>query len=238
MLILWRLLFGHFLADFALQTNFINDWKRSSHAGMIAHCAMHPLCYLALTYPYLHDYWVVNPLFQLKGWVCVLTIFLAHYVEDQWRVFTIFKYNTPDNTLYFIWDQVIHYAVIFAVVPVGLMAPGQFELIPEKWPVLGILAVLATYFCTVLVYFIEKDIQDRPFPAAREKYVGMTERLILASMMLVPSVGVAGTAAAGWTGVMYFYRTKKLLSWTPLNFALSTAFTVLCGFAARWIYYH
>ena len=55
-----------------------------------------------------------------RGFVARWHTTAAHFLEDQWRVFTIFKYKTPDNTLYFVWDQIIHYAIIFAVVAVVL----------------------------------------------------------------------------------------------------------------------
>ena len=47
MVIFWRLLLGHLLADFTFQSNFINAWKRKSIWGMLGHCAMHPIAYVA-----------------------------------------------------------------------------------------------------------------------------------------------------------------------------------------------
>ena len=117
MVIFWRLLFGHLLADFTMQTNFINRWKRKSVWGLMAHCLTHPILYLILTWPFLRDTWLTMGPLRLNGWWCILLVFVAHFIEDYWRVYTIFKYNTPDNTLYFFWDQIIHYAVIFMVVP-------------------------------------------------------------------------------------------------------------------------
>lgn len=237
MLILWRLLFGHFLADFTLQTNFINAWKRSSKWGMMAHCAIHPVCYFALTAPFIDDYWVLNPLFQLKGWACILIVFLAHYIEDEWRVFTIFRYKTPDNTLYFIWDQVIHYAVIFAVIPLGQIGDPAFALIPEKWPVLGCLAVLATHATTVLVYFIEKDLYEKEFPELWEKYLGMAERLVLALSCMLPEFWWI-PAAGSWAGAMYALRSRRMLDLSWLGYYVGCVAALACGLAARWVYYY
>ncbi|MBI5631406.1 MAG: DUF3307 domain-containing protein [Elusimicrobia bacterium] len=236
MTIFWRLLFGHLLADFTFQTDLINRWKRSSLWGMLIHCATHPLCYAALAYPYLNEVWVDLPFLSLRGWACILIVFAAHFLEDQWRVFTIFKYNTPDNTLYFLWDQIIHYAVIFAVIPMGLKSAG-FALIPEKWPILGCLFVLTTHAATVLVYFIEKDIQFRAFPGLQEKCATMLERLVLSLCFLVPSQAFL-LLALGWIAFMHFVRAKRLLDLSWVSFYLGGSIAALCGLAGRMIYYH
>jgi hypothetical protein len=163
--ILWRLLFGHMLADFTFQTDFINHWKRTSTKGLLAHCLMHPAFYVVLCWPYLGQVWVDFPAagLRLNGWACVVLIFLIHLLEDWWRVFAINRYQMPDNTAFFLWDQAVHYAVIFAVAP---LAPGSVNLgaahplssvdvggvVPERWPALGCLFVAATHAGMVLVY--------------------------------------------------------------------------------------
>jgi hypothetical protein len=234
MLIFWRLMLGHLLADFTFQTNFINRWKRSSIWGMIAHCAMHPVVYAVLTWPYLADPWIaVGPL-SVPGWACILLIFVGHFAEDQWRVFTIFKYKTPDNFLYFAWDQIIHYAVIFAVIPLGLRNSGG-SLVPEAWPVLGCLFVIVTHATTVIVYFVEKDAHGRGYPDSQEKYLSMIERLVLALAFLLP--GGAWLLAFGWAGVMYRVRAKRYLDLSWYSFYIGGVLAALCGLAARIVYY-
>jgi hypothetical protein len=235
MTIFWRLLFGHFLADFTFQSSAMNEWKRSSFWGMITHCGIHPICYAALTWPYLGDVWVDLSYFQLQGWLCVFIVFAGHFLEDQWRVFTIFKYKTPDNTLYFFWDQFVHYAIIFAVIPVGLRE-GIVELIPEKWPVLGCLFVLITHACTVLIYFIEKDLYGGDFPRLREKYFTMAERLILGLFFLIPS-NFFILPAMGWLVLMRSLRTRAFMGLSWLSYYLGGAMAVFCGLAARLVYY-
>lgn len=236
MVIFWRLLFGHFLADFTFQSDFINRWKRGSLMGMLAHCGIHPICYAALTYPYLGDTWVELPRFPLKGWLCVLLVFAGHFIEDQWRVFTIFKYGMPDNTLYFLWDQLIHYAMIFAVIPVAFKG-GATTLMPESWPVLGCLFVLVTHACTVLIYFIEKDLSGKHFPGPEEKYATMGERLVLALLFLIPGHFWVLLVLA-WTSLMHTVRRKRLLDLTWLSFYLGGAAAAACGLMARMIFYY
>lgn len=235
MLIFWRLLFGHLLADFTFQTNYINYWKRTSFWGMVAHCAMHPLAYIVLAWPYLGDTWIKTSFLQLEGWACILIVFIVHFIEDEWRVFTIFKYNTPDNTLYFLWDQFIHYAVIFSVIPVGL-SPTLAGLFPESWPILGCLFVAVTHGTTVLIYFLEKDFYGIDFPAFEEKYLGMAERLVLALVFLLPSNGWL-VAAPVWLAVMYVVRAKRMLDFSWFSYYFGAAGSIACGLFARFIYY-
>src|SRR5207302_10089305 len=50
----------------------------------------------------------------------------------------------------------------------------------------GCLLVVVTHACTVLIYFVEKDLTDRVFPGFQEKFLTMAERLVLALCFLVP----------------------------------------------------
>ena len=195
--IFWRLLFGHLLADFTLQTNFINRWKRGSAWGMLAHCSVHPLCYAALTFHSLAQDWVGLGSLQLKGWACLLILYATHYLEDEWRVTTILRHKTPDNTLYFLWDQVIHAALIFAVSPLGLGSGEPW--IPEKWPVFGCLVVALTHMTTVATYFLERDIYGGEYPGFEEKYLGMAERVVLGLSFLLPYNGWLLVAPTWWS---------------------------------------
>lgn len=235
--IFWRLMFGHLLADFTFQTNFINRWKRTSFYGLLVHCLMHPAFYVVLCWPYLSERWIDNAFFHLNGWGCLLIVFVTHLLEDWWRVFTIARYGMPDNTGFFLWDQIIHYSVIFAVAPLAMANAGNTGFFPEKWPVLGCLFVLTTHACTVVVYFLEKDLHGAEFPGTDEKYLAMAERLVLALCFLFPSVAGAALLAAGWLGVMFFLRRRRLFDLTAFSFYLGAALSVACGMAARAVYY-
>lgn len=235
--IFWRLLFGHLLADFTFQTNFINQWKRTSTLGLLVHCLMHPMFYVVLCWPFLGDIWVHNAFFRLNGWSCLAVVFAAHFLEDWWRVYSIFRYGMPDNTLFLAWDQIIHYAVIFAVAPMAASSTAALGFFPEKWPVLGCLFVVVTHACTVLVYFLEKDIHGADFPGDDEKYLAMAERLILSLCFLFPGANLAAAAAAGWLSVMFFLRRRRLFDLSAFTFYAGATISVLCGLAARFIYY-
>ncbi|MDE2512454.1 MAG: DUF3307 domain-containing protein [Elusimicrobia bacterium] len=235
--IFWRLMFGHLLADFTFQTNFINRWKRTSMTGLLAHCLMHPLFYVILCWPFLGQTWIDNPFIRLNGWSCLLIVFVTHFLEDWWRVYTIFKYGMPDNTLFFVWDQIIHYSVIFAVAPMAMSNATAVGYFPEKWPVLGCVFVLATHATTVMVYFLEKDLHGAEFPGTDEKYLGMAERLVLGLCFLYPSTPGAAVLAAGWLGVMFLLRRRRIFDMSAFAFYAGAALSVACGLAARAVYY-
>lgn len=235
MIIFWRLIFGHLLADFTFQTNFINRWKRGSVWGMLVHCGTHPFCYLALTYPYRNDVWVEVPYFPLNGWECVLILFVAHFIEDQWRVFNVFKSVESDNTLFFLLDQLIHYFVIFAVIPASLRGAAISGLMPEKWPVLGCLFVIVTHATTVFIYFLEKDFYGRLFPGTREKYLAIGGRLVLALCILIPG-NVWPLLALAWFSILHYARKKKYIDLSAFSFYSGCGVAVLCGLTARLIW--
>ncbi|MBI3564921.1 MAG: DUF3307 domain-containing protein [Elusimicrobia bacterium] len=235
--IFWRLMFGHLLADFTFQTNFINRWKRTSMAGLLVHCLMHPAFYLVLCWPFLGQYWVDHPWLRLNGWSCVALVFVLHFLEDWWRVYTIFRYGMPDNTLFFAWDQIIHYSVIFAVAPMAASSAATTGWFPEKWTVLGCLFVLVTHACTVLVYFVEKDLHGAEYPGFDEKHLAMAERLVLALCFLFPSPAGAAVLSAAWLGVMFYLRRRRIFDLTAFTFYVGAALSVVCGLAARAVYY-
>ena len=234
MVIFWRLILAHFLADFTFQTNWVASIKRKKMWGMLIHTGMHPVVTVVLTFPFLQQHWIDTSHVKLSGWACVLLLFLAHYLQDQWRVFTISHFKTADSTLHFLWDQLVHFGFIFAVFPFLVATKGPIAWVPETWPVLGILFVTITHFTTVLVYFIEKDLWAEKYPTFDEKYISMLERLILAMCFLLPGwwwlPSAVGCASGG-----YLVRKKGYLDFSWFSFYLGSAIAAASGILARII---
>ncbi|MBI3549620.1 MAG: DUF3307 domain-containing protein [Elusimicrobia bacterium] len=235
MLIFWRLILGHLLADFTFQTNAVNAWKRRNVWGMLVHCGMHPVIYAVLTFPYLGRDWVQVQGVGVPGWACILLIFIFHFLEDEFRIFSIFKYNSPDNTLFFIWDQTVHYACIFIFIPIGLgdLSQGWF---PEKWPILMILGIVVTHFATVLLYFFEKDMVGANYPNFDEKYLAMGARLVLMMCFLLPGTWWA-IPALGWMVNLLYMRYRRVMDFSWFSLSFGGLLSAACGVAARLIYY-
>ncbi len=224
--IFYRLLFGHLLADFTFQTNFIADWKRRKFIGLLLHVALHPICYVALTWDYLEQTWVTFGSFELGGWACVIIATFAHFAEDWLRV-SLVNRGWPDNTLFYAWDQAVHLVVLW------FLAPTSTQPILYTWPILGSLFVLVTHCATVTVWFVEKDIYGRDYPATEEKYISMMQRLVVWLAFFLPDpwwflVLVAVVVSYGrhvWTRRLEF-------SWASV--AMGNLLAIGCGLLARY----
>ena len=262
--IFWRLVLGHLIGDFTLQTNKIAAWKRDNIWGMLLHCGIHPIVYSLLLWNYMGQVWVVVGPIALTGWVCVTIIFLAHFIEDQWRVWSVVKKDTADNTFFYIWDQFIHYAVLFTMSPAVFGATSKFRILtypplegvvsiaeaqnmgiwerfmtvttPEPWMFVAIFFVVVTHFTTVSIFFVEKDLFGKDFPNDREKYLGMFERLALAACFLLPGKLWVVTAL-GWILFISVLKTKNFSGHSWMNFAMGNFAAVFCGFASRHFFY-
>lgn len=226
--IFFRLLFGHFLADFTFQTNYIAQWKRTKFLGLLVHVAIHPICYVFLLVPpfapanYLMEPWA----WGMPGWLAVVSLTFLHFLEDWVRV-TLVKRGWPDNTLFYVWDQVVHILFLWIFCP--KMAQPLFTV----WSILGTLFVLVTHFATVTVWFIEKDINGREYPETEEKYILILERLAVWLAFFMPH--------PWWIFVLLFLIgtfghhvwTRKIdFSWTSV--ILGNVVAISCGVVSRF----
>ncbi len=262
--IFWRLVLGHLIGDFTLQTNYIAAWKRESVMGLLVHCLIHPFIYCILLWNYLGQVWLqVGPI-PLHGWTCITIVFVGHFVEDLWRIWSVTKKGEPDNMFFYIFDQVVHYMIIFSVSPVVDGHQGKFGMIsypalsgilpgsaadslsalekfftithPEPWVTVGILFAIVTHFTTVSIYFIEKDFFGRQFPSDREKYIGIAERLLVMGCVLLP--GKLWVAVIGfWLLRSAVYKVRNIVSFSWTNIVAGNATAVLCGAFARFLIY-
>lgn len=231
--IFWRLVFGHFLADYTFQTNFIAAWKRRNHWGLLVHCATHPLMYVLLTWPYLGETWFRLGPVELSGWGSILSIFVIHYLEDWWRVTEVMKKGAPDNTLYLLLDQGIHMLSIFVFIPLWATRGGL--LFPEAWPLIGIFLVVVTHAGTVFIYFIEKDLMGEGYPGFDVKYFGMGERLVVFLLFLTAPGALAYLFTSLWMSFMAWVRYKRILDMSWSSYGLGAALAVGCGMMARML---
>jgi len=238
MLIFCKLILGHFIADFALQTNKVANWKRESQWGMSVHVLCHPLVYLFLVsfeiWPrigfsshYLTMPWVQGPGFALNGWVCIALISLLHWVEDEWRVWSIRK-GTPDSTAFLLWDQAVHLAVILAFAP---MIAGTRA---ESWVLVATGVIILAHFTSVLIFFVENDLGMNSTVLSQGKYGYMVERLIAAGLFLLPGVWfVISIAYLSWLAYQHFHTEEPDRTWVHL--LIGNLSVVLVGLCLRGI---
>lgn len=246
-MIFWRLILAHLLIDFTFQTNFIAEWKKRNVWGALLHSLMFLVfgvilcCWfpdpnqslLRWEWTYLTDIWVMtaNNTIIIQGWMAILLITILHFIEDEWRVWTIQKLNSPDTMFFFIWDQIIHVILIF------VFFPERFGIHPELWVMFAILFVLTTHFTTIFIYYLEKDIFGHTNVLIHDKYTAMTERVVTAMSLLLPGWWALSFLVL-WTarGVgLRFLRKPQGFSWT--NLLVGNGMAVFFGLLARWIYY-
>ncbi len=224
--IFFRLLFGHLLADFTFQTNFLADWKRREFLGLMVHVIIHPLCYIALTFPFINDTWRVYGPIALNGWGCVFLASLVHFLEDWFRV-TVIARGWNDNTLFYFWDQAVHIASLWLLSPVT-------QPITHEWPMLGILFVLVTHCATVTIWFFEKDIYGRDFPETEEKYISILQRLVVWLSFFLPHpwwIFVLGFVLISF--VRHVWTRRVDFSWPSVIMGNSIA--IICGVVSRFV---
>lgn len=223
--IFWRLLLAHFVADFTFQTNHVASWKRESRWGMLFHVLTHPVTYLVFTWDALTLPWVQTRWFQLDGWVCIGFLALFHWLEDEWRVWSIRKTGSPDSTAFFLWDQAVHIAMLLA------FSPSQPNTSPANWVYVALCAVLLAHFTSVLIYFLENDVSGHSKVLQEKKYRYMGERFVGAGLFLLP--GAWFLLALGWLGWIFYVHYHRAQERTWINLVVGNGAVVLLGLVTR-----
>lgn len=228
--VFWRLILAHLLTDFTFQTDFIARWKRSSLLGGFVHSFIFFACASMLTVGYLDEVWLNIGTVAINGWGALALLTLFHFMEDEWRIWTIQKKNSPDSFFFFLLDQFIHVALIF------IFFPRQNMSFPEQWVIFAILFVLTTHFTSIFLYFIEKDLFGYTRLLTNGKYYAMAERLMTALTLLLP----------GWWGFIFLsvwlVRVFTCRSWREHDYSrisviLGNVMAILFGLLARIVLY-
>lgn len=233
MIIFWRLLLSHLLADFTLQFNIVNRLKRKNVWGMLIHCLTHLVVSIALTWPYLSDIWISSGSLQINGWWALIIMFVVHFAVDELRIYSM-KAWYKDNTISFLMDQVVHIFVLFFISPVAISGSGL--LMGEKWAAIGAMLVLVTHFTTVLIYFLEKDIFGKTFPGFDEKYFLIFERVVIWAFFFAAGHWWILFAVA-WVFQLFYVKRKRIMDLSSLNVWVSVAMGILTGVCTRLVYY-
>ncbi|HAT73084.1 MAG TPA: hypothetical protein DCS63_09740 [Elusimicrobia bacterium] len=234
MIIFWRLLLAHLLADFTLQFDVVNRLKRNHLWGMLLHCLTHLAVAAALLWPYLPQTWVTLGPVGINGWWALAIMLALHFAVDQLRVYSMRTMGYHDGTVSFLADQLLHVYVLFMISPVAI--PSRDMLLAEKWIGIACMLVLVTHFTTVLVYFVEKDLLGKAFPRFDEKYFLIFERVVLWAFFFVGGYWWVPFALA-WVIQIIYVKKKRIIDLSPVNVALSVGVTAALGLWTRYIYY-
>ncbi len=234
MIIFWRLLLAHLLADFTLQFDIVNRLKRTTLHGMLLHCGTHLVVSVIAVWSWLPQPWFKLGAVSINGWWALALMTVVHFIVDKLRIYSMNEMGFKDGTVSFLVDQVLHFYVLFMIAPVAVAGPG--ELLGEKWIGIACMLVLVTHFTTVLVYFLEKDLFGKNFPAFDEKYFLIFERVVLWAFFFAGGYWWIPFAAA-WVAQIYFVKRKRIIDLSGLNVALNVAIAVGLGLWTRYMYY-
>ncbi|PKM92913.1 MAG: hypothetical protein CVU80_00830 [Elusimicrobia bacterium HGW-Elusimicrobia-4] len=223
----WRLLLAHLLADFTFQTDRIAKWKREDISGIFFHVLIFLFFAVAINYQYLPQ----------KDFAAALLILAAtHIIEDRWRVYSINKYNLPDNILFFLLDQFVHILLIFVLAPAN---PVGAET--TKWVFIVIIFVVAAHFSTILIYFIKKLFYADVGIIIQEKYQAIFERLFIVVCFIIPGkwYWIVLPFAVGLVVIERFSlrKTENKLDFSAFNIITSNIIAIILSIAARSVWY-
>ncbi|HAM38693.1 MAG: hypothetical protein A2474_05435 [Elusimicrobia bacterium RIFOXYC2_FULL_34_12] len=223
----WRLLLAHLLADFTFQTNRIAKWKRENISGVFFHVLIFLFFAVAINYQYLP---------QKDFALALLLLAVSHVIEDQWRVYSITKYNSPDNLGFFLWDQFVHVLLIFVLAP-----KNPFGRETEKWVIIAIIFIIASHFTTIFIYFIKKVFYSNIVIMNQEKYHGIFERLIIVGCFIIPGKWYWVILPSVVTMVIgerfSMKKTALKLDYSAINLTISISIAVLLSIIARTTWY-
>lgn len=231
--IFWRLVLAHLLADFTLQTDYVNRMKRIKAFGMFIHVMTHAFVSAVIVSDYLYKPWFTILNYKVYGWLALVLLTLVHFLVDEIRVYLIKRLGYMDNTFNFLCDQFAHIYFIF------MFSPFDFKtasFIPEKWIFIAICLVMVSHFMTVFFYFIEKDISNAAFPQFDQKYFMILERVIIWSFFLIPGLWWMALLFI-WIAQLFYVKRKRIMDMSNLDLYGSIVFSTIFGFVSRLVYY-
>lgn len=171
---------AHLVGDYVLQWDSLAEWKAREFRGVVIHSLI---------------LFVVTALFALPfdatWWSGILIIGLSHFLIDSLQFF--FK-PAINPLLRFFLDQVAHFFfILLALVLGGYLAWGDIwgGIVSSAMETPLLTAATGYAFITmpawVLLKFLAYGLvkgQAPNFPAGPNKFVGITERLIIATLVL------------------------------------------------------
>jgi len=174
---------AHLLGDYVLQTDKLARWKSRSLWGVAAHGGVVTLCT-----------WLCSLPFALDWWPYALGLGAFHTLIDVVRV-KIGKVGPALTLFLFLGDQAVHAAsIVLAVVWSGWLGTCPAETVLGLWlQASHRLAFIAGYvllsmpaWVTVHFFVTGMGAESKSLPGRPgEKYVGMLERGLIATFVLM-----------------------------------------------------
>jgi len=231
-----RLMLAHAIGDFALQTNWVFQYKVSRPWGVVLHVAIVAACTFLLLTPYLHDGRVVGLTFVAM---------IIHLIQDKIKIEQ--QRDESRNTMgTFLTDQFLHFfflwwlSLIVAFWDVEMRWPVAVSPVLDAWyrndrlMWIGTWYFLGTYGGHILLGYLRKTFDkshEFVLDSRGRKYAGFLERVGIATgvwgglawhpgWLLLAAAAMASSGVGGLRGEM------KLQDW-GFNTALGVAIGVL-----------
>lgn len=175
---------AHLVGDYVLQWDALAQWKAREMRGVI----IHSLILLFVTYLFAFP-------FDPTWWIGVGIIGISHFLIDAAQ----FSFKLPVSPLVrFTLDQLAHFFfIILALVVGGYLAWGNIwgGILESARATPLLTAVLGYAFITMPAWVLLKFViyalvkgQPPNFPAGPNKFVGITERVIITTLVLFGQV--------------------------------------------------
>jgi hypothetical protein len=156
MVLLWRLLLAHVIADFPLQTDAVFAVKRDIKWGVFLHGTLFLLTALLLTGPYLRTPAVIGGL---------IFLWLFHVAVDKTKL-ALADRGLGDHLGYFLLDQALHIGAIVLICSFLNHHPGVTMTAPDSGAItarlkLGTAYTLSIWASPILVFYIRRLFASR-----------------------------------------------------------------------------
>lgn len=175
---------AHLVGDYVLQWDSLAQWKAREFSGVVVHSLILAMVTALFAVP-----------FGPNGWTVVLIISISHFAIDATQ---FFRKPQISPLLRFSLDQAAHLAfIILALIAGGYLQWGAIisgivagaEATPLLTAILGYAFVTMPAW-VLLKYIVYGLVKRQPpnFPAGPNKYVGITERVIITTLVLFGQV--------------------------------------------------
>lgn len=175
---------AHLVGDYVLQWDALAQWKSRELTGVVAHSIILSIVTALFALP-----------FEPTWWSGILFISAAHFLIDLAQY--LIKPRIPP-LLRFIIDQTLHIlSILIALIAGGYLARGEvlagIAAAARETPFLT--ALLGYAFITMPAWVLLKFVvyglvkrQPPDFPAGPNKFVGITERVIITTLVMFGQV--------------------------------------------------
>lgn len=232
--ILLRLLFAHFISDFFLQCNWIEEGKKSKGCK----------CYVyQLGHSFIHAVMSYICVAQWDNWIVPSVIFVSHFLID----FIKLKF-TRNKLGVFISDQIAHVIVILLLWFFMFEQPTPiFDLFEKTLSTNHLWVIIIAYVLVVkpasifLNLFFEKFDVERSTTGLKNagKWIGYIERILILTFVINNNIEAVGFLLAA-KSVFRFGELKdaneiKRTEYVLLGTLVSFSIAIIIGLIVNWV---